>query len=113
MPFDPGKFAAGAVAQVQSQVGSGKVIIGASGGVDSTVAAAIGAKALGRRMTAVFVDTGLLRKDEPAQAVHTLKGLGLKLVHVDASKACFNALRGVKNPENKRKVIGEKFVRVF
>src|SRR6266850_1063345 len=113
MPFDPSKFVDNAVEQVRNQVGAAKVIIGASGGVDSTVAAAIGAKALGKRLTAVFVDTGLLRKDEPAQAVKSLKGLGLHLIAVDASKEFFKALRGVKNPENKRKAIGEKFVRVF
>ena len=113
MPFDPQKFVDEAVAQVKEQVGDGKVVLGASGGVDSTVAAAIGAKAVHKHLTAVFVDTGLLRKGEPDTAVKNLGALGLTLRHVDASKEFFDALKGVTEPEAKRKAIGEKFVRVF
>src|SRR5258705_8192233 len=99
MPFDPKKFIDDAVAQVKEQVGSGKVLLGASGGVDSTVAAAIGAKAVGKRLTAVFVDTGLLRKGEVEAVTKTLKALGLTLRVVDASSDFLGALAGVTEPE--------------
>lgn len=111
--FDPKKFVAEAVAQVRSQVRNGNVIIGASGGVDSTVAAAIGAKAIGKNLTAVFVDTGLMRKGEAVDVVKTLGALGLDLRHVDAGQEFLAALKGVTDPEKKRRIIGEKFVRVF
>src|SRR5262245_56864705 len=113
MPFDPKKFIDEAVKAVKDQVGSGKVVLGASGGVDSTVAAAIGGRAIGKRLTAVFVDTGLLRKGESETAVKNLGALGLTLRHVDASTEFFEALKGVTDPEAKRKAIGERFVRVF
>jgi GMP synthase (glutamine-hydrolysing) len=113
MPFEPLKFVKEAVAQVRTQVGTGRVILGASGGVDSTVAAAIGAKAIGKKLTAVFVDTGLMRKNEAVEVVATLGALGLNLRHIDASKEFFAALKGITDPEQKRRTIGEKFVRVF
>ena len=113
MPFDPKKFVNEAVAQVKKQVGNGKVVLGASGGVDSTVAAAIGARAIGKRLTAVFVDTGMLRKGEVESASKTLTELGLTLRVVNAANDFFGALTGATDPEEKRRIIGERFVRVF
>ncbi len=111
--FNPEKFVGEAVEAVRQAVGGSTAVIGASGGVDSTVAAAIGAKALGTRLTAVFVDTGLLRKGEPEQAEAMLSKLGLHLVHAKAAPEFFEALKGVTEPEQKRRIIGERFVRVF
>jgi GMP synthase (glutamine-hydrolysing) len=113
MAFDPQKFVDGAIAQVKAQVAHGRVVLGASGGVDSTVVAAIGARAIGKQLTAVFVDTGLLRKSEAESVVKMLSSLGLTLRHIDASKEFFGALKGVIDPEEKRRAIGERFVRVF
>ena len=111
--FDPQKFVDEAVAAVKQQVGTGKVVLGASGGVDSTVAAAIGAKAIHKNLTAVFVDTGLLRKGEADTASKTLAGMGLTFVRVNAANDFFGALTGALDPEEKRRIIGERFVRVF
>lgn len=113
MPFDPKKFIDEAVKDVKAKVGSGKVVLGASGGVDSTVAAAIGAKAIGKRLTAVFVDTGLLRKGEVESSSKMLTDLGVTLRVVNASLDFFGALTGATDPEEKRRIIGERFVRVF
>lgn len=111
--FDPAKFVDEAVEAVKQAVGDRTAVIGASGGVDSTVAAAIGAKALGQNLTAVFVDTGLLRKGEPEQVEAMLSTLGLHLVHAKAGPEFLEALKGVTEPEHKRRIIGEKFIRVF
>lgn len=111
--FDPQKFVDGAVAAVKEQVGRGKVVLGASGGVDSTVAAAIGARAIGKNLTAVFVDTGLLRKGEAESVGKTLATIGLTFVRVDAGEDFLTALKGAIEPEGKRRIIGERFVRVF
>lgn len=111
--FDPAKFVDEAVEAVKQAVGRKTAVIGASGGVDSTVAAAIGAKALGQNLTAVFVDTGLLRKGEPEQVEAMLSTLGLHLVHAKAGPEFLGALKGVTEPEQKRRIIGEKFIRVF
>ena len=102
------------VAAVRAQVGNERAICGLSGGVDSAVAAALVHRAIGSRLTCVYVDTGLMRKDESDQVVETFKrNMGIELVHVDASQEFFDKLRGVTEPETKRKVIGETFVRVF
>ena len=102
------------VAAVREQVGNERAICGLSGGVDSAVAAALVHRAIGSRLTCVYVDTGLMRKDESDQVVETFKrNMGIELVHVDASREFFDKLRGVTDPEAKRKVIGETFVRVF
>jgi len=102
------------VAAVREQVGDERAICGLSGGVDSAVAAALVHRAIGSRLTCVYVDTGLMRKDESDQVVETFKrNMGIELVHVDASREFFDKLRGVTDPEAKRKVIGETFVRVF
>ncbi len=103
-----------AVAKIREQVGTQEVILGLSGGVDSSVAAALIHKAIGHQLTCVFVDTGLLRLNEGAQVVETFqKHMGLKLIHVDASERFMRELTGVSDPEAKRKIIGREFVHVF
>ncbi|MFA5929954.1 MAG: glutamine-hydrolyzing GMP synthase [Candidatus Micrarchaeia archaeon] len=113
MPFNSEKFISGAVSAIKAAVGSGRAIIAVSGGVDSSVAAALASQALGKRIYCVFVDTGLMRKDEGKQVKAMLARAGVTLHVVDASKDFFSALRGVEEPEGKRKIIGEKFIRVF
>jgi GMP synthase (glutamine-hydrolysing) len=102
------------IAAVQAQVGDERAICGLSGGVDSAVAAALVHRAIGANLTCVYVDTGLMRKNESDQVVETFKrNLGIELVHVDAADEFFDKLQGVTDPEHKRKVIGETFVRIF
>ncbi len=103
-----------AVAEVQAQVGDQRAICGLSGGVDSAVAAALVQRAIGDQLTCVFVNTGLLRADESKQVIETFgRTSDIELIHVDATDEFFEALVGVTDPEQKRKIIGEKFVRVF
>ena len=103
-----------AVTSVRAQVGSERAICGLSGGVDSAVAAALVHRAIGHQLTCVYVDTGLMRKGESAQVVDTFhRHMGIELIHVDAADRFFERLEGVIDPEEKRKAIGELFVRVF
>jgi GMP synthase (glutamine-hydrolysing) len=103
-----------AVEKIRAQVGTEEVILGLSGGVDSSVAAALIHKAIGTQLTCVFVDTGLLRLNEGQQVVDTFqKHMGLKLIHIDASERFMRELTGVSDPEAKRKIIGREFVHVF
>ncbi len=103
-----------AVAAIRAQVGSDEVILGLSGGVDSSVAAALIHRAIGDQLTCVFVDTGLLRLNEGAQVVETFRNhMGMKLVHIDAGERFMGALAGESDPEAKRKIIGREFVHVF
>ncbi len=103
-----------AVAKIRAQVGGDEVILGLSGGVDSSVAAALIHRAIGTQLTCVFVDTGLLRLNEPEQVVDTFdKHMGLHLIHIDASERFMTKLAGVADPEMKRKIIGREFVHVF
>ena len=102
------------VQAVRERVGSSRAICGLSGGVDSAVAAALVHKAIGHQLTCVFVDTGLMRKDEGDQVVETFRRhQGIELIHVRAADRFFQGLEGVTDPEQKRKVIGELFIRVF
>jgi GMP synthase (glutamine-hydrolysing) len=102
------------VAEVRDQVGGEKVICGLSGGVDSAVAAALVHKAVGDQLTCVFVDTGLLRAGEADQVTDTFRRqFGTELVHVKAADRFLAALEGVEDPERKRRIIGETFIRVF
>ncbi|TCV93322.1 GMP synthase (glutamine-hydrolysing) [Luteibacter rhizovicinus] len=103
-----------AVARVREQVGSDKVLLGLSGGVDSSVVAALLEKAIGDQLTCVFVDTGLLRFQEGDQVMATMaEHMGVRVIRVDAKQRFFDALAGVEDPEAKRKVIGRMFVEVF
>ena len=102
------------VAKIREKVGDAQVICGLSGGVDSAVAAALVHKAIGDQLTCVFVDHGLLRKGEAEQVKHDfVEATGIKLIAVDASEDFLTALKGVSEPEKKRKIIGEKFIRTF
>ena len=102
------------VESLRTQVGQDAVILGLSGGVDSTVAAALLQRAIGHQLHCVFVDHGLLRKNEREQVIHTLTtGLDVQIHTVDASKTFLSALKGVSDPEQKRKIIGREFVNVF
>jgi GMP synthase (glutamine-hydrolysing) len=113
MPFNPEKFIGEAVSSIRSAVGKERAVIAVSGGVDSSVAAALASRALGNKVYCVFVDTGLVRKDEAGLAKEMLAKAGVVLHVVDASRDFFSALRGVEEPEGKRKIIGERFIRVF
>ena len=103
-----------AVKKICEQVGKDEVILGLSGGVDSSVAAALIHRAIGDQLTCVFVDNGLLRLNEGAQVMETFaRHLHMKVIHVDASKEFLHHLAGVSDPEQKRKIIGREFVEVF
>jgi len=103
-----------AIGRIRSQVGSEEVLLGLSGGVDSAVAAALVQRAIGRQLTCVFVDNGLLRLNEAEQVMQTLsENLGAKVLQVDASAHFLGELKGVTDPEHKRKIIGRVFVEVF
>ena len=102
------------VARIRAQIGGARAICALSGGVDSSVAAALVHRAIGHQLTCVYVDTGLMRKDESAQIVETYRRtMGLELIHVTAGDRYFEALQGITDPEVKRKAIGELFVRIF
>ena len=101
------------VAELKEQLGNDRVILGLSGGVDSSVAAVLLNKAIGNRLTCIFVDHGMLRKNEFQQVMDDYKVLGLNVVGVDASEKFFADLAGVTEPEQKRKIIGRDFVEVF
>ncbi|MBI5785646.1 MAG: glutamine-hydrolyzing GMP synthase, partial [Rhodocyclales bacterium] len=107
-------YVAEAIAKVREQVGKEEVILGLSGGVDSSVVAALLHKAIGEQLTCVFVDNGLLRLNEGEQVMKTFgRNLGVKVIHVDATEQFMSALAGVSDPEQKRKIIGREFVEVF
>ena len=101
------------VAQLKEQLGNDKVVLGLSGGVDSSVAAVLLNKAIGRNLTCIFVDHGMLRKNEFKNVLHDYECLGLNVIGVDASEKFFNELAGVTDPERKRKIIGKGFIDVF
>jgi GMP synthase (glutamine-hydrolysing) len=112
--WNMGDYVAEAVARIRDQVGGEEVILGLSGGVDSSVAAALIHRAIGDQLTCIFVDTGLLRKDEAGQVMETFgRHLGVKVDMVDASRQFMSELAGVTDPEQKRKIIGREFVHVF
>lgn len=109
-----GDYAKEAVEKIRAELGDEEVILGLSGGVDSSVTAALIHRAIGQRLTCVFVDNGLLRKNEREQVRETFeKNMGLKLIVVDAIDRFMNALAGISDPEQKRKIIGREFVNVF
>ena len=103
-----------AIGRIRSEVGADEVILGLSGGVDSSVAAALIHRAIGKQLTCVFVDNGLLRLNEARQVMDTFsRNLGVKVIHVDASGEFLSHLQGVADPEQKRRIIGREFVEVF
>ena len=101
------------VAQLREQLGDDKVVLGLSGGVDSSVTAALLNKAIGKNLTCIFVDHGMLRKNEFEDVMRDYQGLGLNVIGVDASEKFFSELAGVTEPERKRKIIGKGFIDVF
>jgi GMP synthase (glutamine-hydrolysing) len=113
MAFDAAGFVAEQVAEVKKKIGDRHAIIALSGGVDSTVAAAIVNLAIGKRLHAVYVDTGLMRKGETEYVEGMMKRMGLNYTVVHAADEYFGALKGITEPERKRKTIGEKFIRIF
>jgi GMP synthase (glutamine-hydrolysing) len=107
-------FIEASIGKIREMVGKEQVALGLSGGVDSSVAAVLLHRAVGDQLTCIFVDNGLLRKNEAEEVLHTFReGIGLHLEFVDASKRFLTALEGISDPERKRKVIGETFIRVF
>ena len=109
-----GDYKESSIKAIREKVGGGKVLLALSGGVDSSVAAALLAEAVGNQLTCVFVDHGLLRKGEVEQVKHDfVAATGIRLITVDAADDFLDALAGVSEPERKRKIIGEEFIRVF
>ncbi len=112
--WDLGDFIGDTVEEIRHKAGDRKILCALSGGVDSSVAATLVHKAVGDQLICVFVDNGLLRKDEPEQVVDTFRNqMHMNLIAVDAKDRFLNKLAGVKDPEQKRKIIGEEFIRVF
>ena len=110
--FDPDRFVDEAVKDLKERI-KGKALIACSGGVDSTVCAVLANRALGENLYALHVNTGLLRKGESEEVKKLFEQLGIKLYYLDESDRFFEALRGVIDPEEKRKIIGELFIRIF
>ena len=111
--WTPASFVEETVAQLREQIGEDKVVLGLSGGVDSSVAALLLHKAIGNQLTCIFVDTGLLRKNEFSDVMHSYKDMGLNVIGVDASAKFYADLAGQSDPERKRKIIGRDFIEVF
>ena len=112
--WTPANFVSDAVTSIQEQVGSGKVICALSGGVDSAVAATLVHRAVGDQLTCIFVNNGLMRREEPERVLDTFqRNLKLNVIDTDATEFFLGALREVVDPEEKRRAIGEEFIRVF
>ena len=111
--WSPANFVDTTVGELRKQIGTDRVILGLSGGVDSSVAAVLLNRAIGNQLTCIFVDHGMLRKDEFTNVMHDYECLGLNVIGVDASERFFRDLEGVTEPEQKRKIIGRDFVEVF
>ncbi|NDW13710.1 glutamine-hydrolyzing GMP synthase [Bacteroides sp. 214] len=111
--WSPASFIENTVAELKMQLGNDKVVLALSGGVDSSVVAVLLNRAIGKNLTCVFVDHGLLRKNEFKNVLHDYECLGLNVIGVDASAQFYKALEGVTDPEAKRKVIGKGFIDVF
>lgn len=111
--WTPSSFIETTVHELKEQIGDQRVVLGLSGGVDSTVAAVLLNKAIGKNLFCIFVDNGLLRKNEFTSVLENYKTLGLNVKGVDASQLFYDALKGVSDPETKRKIIGKCFIDVF
>jgi GMP synthase (glutamine-hydrolyzing) (EC 6.3.5.2) len=111
--WTPASFIEETTRNLRETLGSDKVVLGLSGGVDSSVAALLLHRAIGKNLTCIFVDNGLLRKNEYQQVLDSFGSMGLNIVGVDASQQFYNELKGVTDPESKRKIIGRNFIEVF
>lgn len=111
--WTPASFVGQTIAELKEKLGNEKAIMGLSGGVDSTVAAELLNRAIGKNLTCIFVDNGLLRKDEFEEVLDSYKGMGLNVIGVDAKQRFWSALKGESDPEKKRKIIGRVFIEVF
>lgn len=111
--WSPASFIESTVAELKDMLGNDKVVLGLSGGVDSSVAAVLLNRAIGKNLTCIFVDHGMLRKNEFKNVLHDYECLGLNVIGVDASSKFFSELKGVTEPERKRKIIGKGFIDVF
>lgn len=111
--WSPASYVETTVKELKEQLGNDRVILGLSGGVDSSVCATLLNRAIGKNLTCIFVDHGMLRKNEFAKVMEAYEGLGLNVIGVDASEKFFADLAGVTDPEQKRKIIGRDFVEVF
>jgi len=111
--WTPDSFAESSIADLRKLIGNDKVILGLSGGVDSSVTASLLNKAIGKNLTCIFVDNGLLRKNEFPKVLESYRDFGLNVIGVDASERFLNELEGVSDPEKKRKIIGKVFIDVF
>lgn len=111
--WSPASFVDSTVSELKEQLGNDRVILGLSGGVDSSVCATLLNRAIGKNLTCIFVDHGMLRKNEFQKVMEAYQGLGLNVIGVDASEKFFKDLEGVTDPEKKRKIIGRGFVEVF
>lgn len=113
MPFNPDKFIVTAINEIRETIGNRNAIIALSGGVDSFAAAALAAKSIPDQLHAIYVDTGLMRKNETESVKQAANAVGINLKVVDASERYFSALKGVSDPEEKRKIIGRLFIDIF
>lgn len=111
--WTPASFVETTVAELQDKLGNDRVVLGLSGGVDSSVAAVLLHKAIGKNLTCIFVDNGLLRKNEFGDVLHSYKDMGLNVIGVDAKQKFWDGLKGITDPEMKRKSIGKNFIEVF
>ncbi len=111
--WTPDSFVESTVASLKQQLGNDKVVLGLSGGVDSSVAGVLLHRAIGKNLTCIFVDNGLLRKNEFEDVLHSYKDMGLNVIGVDARKKFWDDLTGFSDPEQKRKIIGRNFIEVF
>jgi GMP synthase (glutamine-hydrolysing) len=111
--WTPASFIESTVEDLKSQIGTDKVVLGLSGGVDSSVAAVLLNKAIGENLTCIFVDNGVLRKNEFKEVLHAYKDMGLNVIGVDAHKQFLDQLNGISDPELKRKAIGRVFIEIF
>jgi len=111
--WTPASFVESTVNELKQKLGNDKVVLGLSGGVDSSVAAVLLQKAIGDNLHCIFVDNGLLRKNEFEDVLESYKGLGLNVKGVDSKQLFYDALKGIENPEKKRKAIGKTFIEVF